>query len=95
MKKKFVEPEIVRIDLNMTENIADSEQFDTEYSGLLNIRVKTRQFVEQCHEYYVSTTIKPPGNIYDDPNDLASALAMGRCFAKASDQARALMMYGR
>ena len=95
MKKKFVEPEIVRIDLNMTENIADSEQYDTEYSGLLDMTVKTRQFVQQCHEYYVSTDIKPPGNIYEDPNDLAYELALGRCFVRKSDQARALMMYGR
>ena len=95
MKKKFVEPEIIRIDLKMTENIADSEQYDIEYSGLLNMTVKTRQFIEQCHEYYVSTNIKPPGNIYEDPNDLAFDLAVGRCFAKAADQARALMMYGR
>ena len=94
MKKKFVEPEIVRIDLNMTENIADSEQY-SEGVGSLGFRVYTRQFVEQCHEYYVSTNIKPPGNIYEDPNDLASELALGRCFVRKSDQAKALMMYGR
>ena len=95
MKKKFVEPEIVRIDLNMTENIAESEQYGTEYFGLLNMYVKTRQSVVECQELYVNTEIKPSNHDYTDPNQLVIAIASGGCFIYPSDAARALMMYGR
>ena len=48
MKKKFVEPEMVRIELKMTENIADSEQYDTSGYGELAFSVYTRQYVINC-----------------------------------------------
>lgn len=95
MKKKFVEPEIVRVDLKMTENIADSEQYGTEGFGMLGFPVYTRQYVEQCHEYYVGTMIKPPGLEFPNTNELVMEIAKGGCFTNPIDQARALMMYGR
>ena len=95
MKKIFTEPEIVRIDLKMTENIAESEQFgEDEIIGMGSLRVYTRQFVEGCNVYYVGTTISPSGHNYADPNELVMQLAMGRCFTNPGEQARAFMMYG-
>ena len=94
MKKKFVEPEIVRIDLNMTENIADSEQY-SEGVGSLGFRVYTRQFVDNCQVYYVQTSIPPLGHGYTNVNELVTAIAAGECFTNPADKARALMMYGR
>ena len=96
MKKKFVEPEIVRIDLKMTENIADSEQYGKdELIGLGALQVYTRQFVEGCNVFYVGTNIPPTGHGYADPNELVMQLAMGRCFTNPAEQARAFMLYGR
>ena len=37
MKKKFIEPEIKRIELNLNENIASSDVQYTEYDGLFRI----------------------------------------------------------
>ena len=95
MKKKFVEPEMVRIELKMTENIADSEQYDTSGYGELAFSVYTRQYVDHCQKYYVQTEIEPYIHGYTDTNELVTKLAIGRCFTNPADQARALMMYGR
>ena len=96
MKKKFVEPEIVRIDLKMTENIAASEGYgEEELIGLGSLHVFTRQYVQGCNVYYVGTEIKPSGHNYTDPNELVMQLAMGRCFTNPAEQARAFMLYGR
>lgn len=95
MKKKFVEPEMVRIELKMTENIADSEQYDTSGYGELAFPVYTRQFVDHCQKYYVLTEIEPYIHGITDTNELVKLIAGGRCFTNPADQARALMMYGR
>ena len=58
MKKKFVEPEIVRIEMKMTENIAQSDQYGEDFIGEGQFRVYTRQAVENCHDFYVNTN--PP-----------------------------------
>lgn len=96
MKKKFVEPEIVRIDLKMTENIAGSEGYgEDELIGMGSLRVYTRQFVDGCNTFYVGTEIRPSSHPYTDPNELVMQLAMGRCFTNPAEQARAFMLYGR
>ena len=35
MKKKFIEPEIKRIELNLNENIASSQRYPTEKGGFI------------------------------------------------------------
>lgn len=94
MKKKFIEPEIIRIDLKLSENIAASEQFGTSGYSELSFSVYTRQYVENCQVYYVRTEIEPYNHSYTNTDQLVIAIAGGSCFTNPLDQARAFRMYG-
>ena len=95
MKKMFVEPEMVRIELNMFENIAQSEQYTLQYSEI-GFPVYTKQYIENCHKIYVNTDPEVPtvGHGYTNTNLLVIAIAGGSCFTNPNDKARAFMMYG-
>lgn len=91
MKKKFVEPEVVRFELKMTESIAASEQYSNGM-GLLNIPVYTRQYVDECYGFYVQTNIVPADPGITDPYILLGQIMEGRCLTNPADEVRALMM---
>lgn len=58
MKKNFVEPELVRIDLKMTENIATSQ--GERYFRISNGNFRfyaTRQYIDQCTTFVAKTDI--------------------------------------
>ena len=57
MKKNFVEPELVRIDLKMTENIATSqgERFFEIKRGTFSGFFATRQYVDECTTFVALT----------------------------------------
>ena len=50
MKKKFIEPEIKRIELNLNENIASSEPFFEEYKGIFYITHGYKGCLENTQE---------------------------------------------
>ena len=59
MKKKFVEPEIVRIDVKMTENIAASVEGDRNFyagGGNTSIMLYARIYGSTCFKYMVEST---------------------------------------
>ena len=95
MKKQFMEPEIVRIQLNLTENIAQSEHYGPGYN-VLGITAKTKLDVADCDKIFVDT--EPPlsteGYNTKDPNEIVIQIALGRCFINPLEQARAMMTYG-
>ena len=58
MKKNFVEPEVVRIDLKMTENIALSSQGERFFEikrGTFSGFYATRQYVDECTAFVALT----------------------------------------
>lgn len=59
MKKNFVEPELVRIDLKMTENIATSQgdRYFRIQGGIFN-SFATRQYVDMCSKFVAKTEIE-------------------------------------
>ena len=85
MRKKFVEPEIVKIELNLSENIATSvEDDETLVYGF--IMRQAAGVVGGCKKYYVETNHKTinGGNIVD--------LWDAGCVAPESDAEQQVLM---
>lgn len=78
MKKKFVEPEIVRIDVKMTENIATSQKpYVYPYQFYYTFWITVQMNYINCKEEYVDTGLKViPGK---DLEMMELAVVMGPC----------------
>lgn len=78
MKKKFTEPEIVRIDLKMTENIATSQSYPPiPYKFYYTFWVTVQMNYNACKEEYVTTGMKVIPGV--DLELLELATVMGPC----------------
>ena len=94
MKKKFVEPEIVRIDLGMTENIASSQKPDYPLYDAVILQVFVRQYGNGCFEFYKDGNVPVFGHgLGLDP--LIDQLQADKCFYDPAAEARALRLRGR
>ena len=54
MRKQYIEPEIVRIELNLTENIASSIEEEKTNVGGISMKVEAG-LIPKCQKYYVDT----------------------------------------
>lgn len=89
MKKKFLEPEIVRIDIKMTENIATSGAApgevvnDYAYGEVIMFIITAKINSKQCFEILVDSgqapnwTHNPGGGFKVDTDETRIALANG------------------
>lgn len=83
MKKKFMEPELVRIDLKITENIAASGDgtgdYERDYVAGFDHMLRVRQQMEGCIKLYVGTEVETRVPFQPDTFEIIAALSNG-CF---------------
>lgn len=91
MKKKFIEPELIRIDLRMAESIAASEQYQEYQNGFLGVIVK--QYGDACYELYKDTNYPVVENPLITEKFLLDLLN-SQCFKNSAAKAMAFSAYG-
>ena len=77
MKKKFIEPEIKRIELNLNENIASSEPYSTIILG----GIEVTHALKGCLEQVIDTGLHYNEVTYDN------YLSTWNCFVKGAKEA--------
>ena len=94
MKKTFIEPQLMRIDLKMTENIASSKPDYNHYNGGF-LPVIVREFGTACYDFFKESNIPVYGHglTYWQLADALVKLEIN-CFADEEAKARAVFTYG-
>lgn len=86
MKKNYVEPEIIKIELKMTENIATS--FNEEETDVLGFRMRQMEgTLGGCREFYIQTSHKVV-----DESTLMEIFYKGCITVGSKEEQTALMM---